>query len=107
MEPGCRGSQSWPRVGGRGVSLNTTLSQGVCAVQTQGEPCQWVYASNVLQVVWPLQVQDKEGCSPSHLRHILALGGIGAGRVVEPQADGAAIFCPVVGMKGRARFQTG
>ena len=33
---------------------------------------------------------------------ILALGGIGAGRVVvESQADGAAIFCPVVGTKGR------
>ena len=32
---------------------------------------------------------------------VLALGGIGTNRVVEPQVDGAAIFCPVVGTKGR------
>ena len=33
---------------------------------------------------------------------VLALGGIGACRVVESKADGAAVFCPVVGTKGRA-----
>ena len=33
---------------------------------------------------------------------VLALGGVGACRVVESQADGMAIFCPVVSMKGRA-----
>ena len=72
MEPGGRGSQSWHRVGECGVSVSTTLGQGVDAVQTQGEPRRWVYAGDVLQVVWPLQAPDKEGCSPSHLRHTLA-----------------------------------
>ena len=33
---------------------------------------------------------------------VLLLVGIVAGRVFESQADGAAIFCPVVGTKGKA-----
>ena len=32
---------------------------------------------------------------------VLALGGVGACRVVESKADGAAVFYPVVGTKGR------
>ena len=30
---------------------------------------------------------------------VLALGGVGACRVVESKPDGAAVFCPVVGAK--------
>ena len=33
---------------------------------------------------------------------VLALGGVGACRVVELQADGTDVFCPVVSTKGRA-----
>ena len=65
-----------------------------------------MYAGNVLQVVWTLEAQDKVALvlpfTVEARMGVLALGGIGAGGVVEPQADGAAIFCPVVGTKGRA-----
>lgn len=65
-----------------------------------------MYAGNVLQVVWTLEAQDGVALVlpftvEAHMG-VLALGGIGAGRVVEPQAGGAAIFCPIVGTKGRA-----
>ena len=69
---GGRGSRCWHRVEGCGVGVNTTLGQGGCVVLTQGEPRQWVYTGSAPQVMWPLQVPDEDGCSPSHLRHTWA-----------------------------------
>ena len=97
---GGRGSRCWHRVGGCGVGVNTTLGQSGCVVLTQGEPRQWVYAGSAPQVMWPLQVPDEYGCSPSHLRHtwaylhLKALGQwLNRRQMVRP---------PVVGTKGRA-----
>ena len=65
VEYGGRGSWCWHCVGGCGVGVNTMLGQGGCIVLS--------HVNGWMQVVmWPLQVPDEEGCSPSHLRHTWA-----------------------------------
>ena len=100
VEYGSRGSWCWLRVRGCGLGVNTTLGQGGCVVLTQGEPRQWVYASSDVATAGAWRRRVLPFTFEAHVG-VLALEGVGACRVVELQADGTAVFCPV-DTKGRA-----